>query len=59
MYNINMDNLQGVQKNIELRKGVIFELRISIQNLNENLEILHLARTQFYHLSGFILKQDF
>ena len=54
-----MDNLQGVQKNIELRKGVIFELHMSIQNLNENLEILHLARTQFYHLPGYILKQDF
>ena len=32
---------------------------ISRQNLNENLETLHLARTLFYHLPGFYLKIGF
>ena len=33
---------------------------ISRQNLNENLETLHLAPTLFYHLPGFFyLKTDF
>ena len=32
---------------------------ISWQNLNENLETLHLAPTIFYHLSGFYLKIGF
>ena len=32
---------------------------ISRQHLNENLEILHLAPTLFYHLPGFYLKTGF
>ena len=32
---------------------------ISRQNLNENLETLHLAPTLFYHLPGFYLKTGF
>ena len=35
------------------------ECSISRLNLNENLETLHLAPTQFLHLPGFYLKQDF
>ena len=31
----------------------------SRQNLNENLETLHLAPTLFYHLPGFYLKTGF
>ena len=32
---------------------------ISIQNLNDNLETLHLAYTLFYHLPGFYLRTGF
>ena len=32
---------------------------ISRQNLNDNLETLHLAPTLFYHLPGFYLKSGF
>ena len=32
---------------------------ISRQNVNENLETLHLAATLFYHLPGFYLKTGF
>ena len=32
---------------------------ISRQNLNDNLETLHLAPTLFYHLPGFYLKPGF
>ena len=49
------DIFYNTKKKVILRQ----EGSISREILNVNLETLHLASTQFYHLPGLILKQDF